>query len=430
MMKNTIFILVCFLGACTPLVPHQGDPGAGANTKILRNIDYAYEQQVKTVVVRPAFGDPQSFLEPAVTRLGQWNLMLEFDDLHTARDNYYIRIVHCNRDWTKSDLQDLDFMNEYNEFPVNNAEFSVDTYIPYIHYWINLPPVKLPGNYLVVAYRGSDKNDIILSKRFMVYDTRVSFENERNLIGAGSIASLNQQINFTVSYRNLDIINPLENVNVVIRQNQRWDNMATDIKPSFVREIEKQLEYRFFDEAKMFKGGNEFRFFDIRSLNSPGRNVASVNKMARPVEVYITRDKSRAGEAYSQYVDYNGGFIPANLDYNGESFNNYSNINFTLASKRLPGEVYVTGKFSHWNLNEENLMSFDSTRQEYHAGILLKQGWYDYQYVVRSKSLAPYVLEGSHFETENAYEIMVYYRAFQPRADLLIGYIRLDKNQR
>jgi hypothetical protein len=295
-MKNTIFICIWLLGACTPLVQPPGN--YGANTKILRNIDYAYEHQIRTAVVRPAFSIPQAFLEPAVTRLGQWNLMLEFDDLHTARENYYIRIVHCNRDWTRSDLQDLDFMSEFNELPVNNAEFSVDTYIPYIHYWINLPAVKLPGNYLVVAYRGSDKNDIILSKRFMVYDTRVSFENERNLIGAGSIASLNQQINFTLSYKNLDIINPLENVNVVIRQNQRWDNMATDIKPSFVREIEKQLEYRFFDEAKMFKGGNEFRFFDIRSLNSPGRNIASVNKMVKPVEVYIIRDKSRASEAY------------------------------------------------------------------------------------------------------------------------------------
>jgi hypothetical protein len=321
-------------------------------------------------------------------------------------------------------------MTEFNEFPLNDYEFSIDTHIPYIHYRINLPPVKLPGNYLAVVYRGNDKNDIILTKRFMVYDNRISFENERNLIGAGNVAALNQQINFTINYKNLDIINPLQNLNVSVRQNQRWDNMALDIKPSFVREIEKQSEYRFFDESKMFKGGNEFRFFDLRSLNYPGRNVASVSKTVKPYEVYLGLDKSRADEAYAQYLDYNGNFIIANLDYRDDAFTNYANVHFTLASKQLPGEVYVTGAFNYWNLNAENRMRYDSLHGEYQTVILMKQGWYDYQYYVKSETLPPYFLEGTHFETENAYEILVYYRPFQPRADLLIGYIRLEKNKR
>ena len=427
-MKIKNLIIIFLLSACTPLVQSSTNPGS--DTKILRNIDYAYEDQIKTIIIRPAIDDPQSYMLPAVTQLGQWNLMLEFDDLRTERNNYYARIEHCNRDWSKSMLQDLDFMNAFNEFALTDFEFSVDTHIPYTHYRFSLPPVKLPGNYLVVVYRGSDKQDIILSKRFMVYDNRVSFENERNLIGAGSMASLNQQINFTLSYKNLEIINPMENINVSIRQNQRWDNIASDVRPSFIREVDKQLEYRFFDDAKMFKGGNEFRFFDLRSLISPGRNVASVNKTVKPFEVYIEKDKSKSNQAYSQLPDYNGNFIPQNLDYNDENFSNYANINFTLAAKRLSGEVYVTGKFTHWNLTSENLMQYDSLHQEYHAKILLKQGWYDYQYYVKSKNLPPYFLEGSHFETENAYEILVYYRALQPRADLLIGYIKLEKNQR
>ena len=420
---------MCLFWSCTPL--SQSSQNSGSNPKTMRYIDFAYEPQIRTISLRPAFDDPQAYLEPAVTRLGEWNLMLEFDDLRDQRESYYARIIHCNYDWTRSDLMDLDFLNDFNEFPINNFEFSVDTHIPYVHYQINLPPVKLPGNYMVVVYRGSDKNDIILSKRFMVFDTRVSFENERNLVGAGNIASLNQQINFTVNYKNLDIINPLENVKVSIRQNQRWDNIASDIRPSFVREIEKQLEYRFFDAAKMFKGGNEFRFFDLRSLNNPGRNVARVNKTIKPYEVYIERDKPRADEMYSQYPDLNGGFIPDNLDYRDDAFTNYANINFTLAAPQpFAGKVYVTGGFNYWNLNDENRMDYDSTGKEYRARVLLKQGWYDYQYLIQSPSLPPYFFEGSHYETENFYEILVYYRPFQPKADLLIGYLRLEKNPR
>ena len=393
-------------------------------------MDLTYEPQVRTVVVRPHYHDPQAYLEPAVTRMGEWNLMLEFDDLRDQRENYYARIIHCNYNWTHSNLMDLDFLTEFNEFPINNFEFSVDTQIPYVHYWMDLPPVKLPGNYILAVYRGTDKNDVILSKRFMVFDPRIIFENERNLIGAGNIASLNQQINFTVNYKNLEILNPLENVKVSIRQNQRWDNIASDIKPSFVREIEKELEYRFFESDKMFKGGNEFRFFDLRSLNNPGRNVASVNNTVRPYQVYIEPDKSRADEVYSQLPDFNGGFIPGNLDYGGAAFTNYAYVNFSLKVPPYNGNVFVTGAFNYWNLNNENRMQYDSTARAYTARILLKQGWYDYQYLVQSPRIPPYQLEGSHYETENFYEVFVYYRPFQPQADLLIGYLRLEKNRR
>lgn len=428
-MKTNVLIFILLMWGCTPLT--QSSLNSNGNPKVIQLIDHAYEPQIKTIVIRPAIDDPGTYLEPAVTRLGEWNLLLEFDDLRDQRDTYSARIIHCNYDWTRSGLMDLDFLTDFNEFPINNFEFSVDTHVPYVHYWLNLPAVKLPGNYVVLVYRGNDKNDVILSKRFMVFDTRVTFENERNLIGAGNIASLNQQINFTINYKNLDVINPMQNVKVSIRQNRRWDNIASDIRPSFVREIEKELEYRFFEADKMFKGGNEFRFFDLRSLNNPGRNVARVDKSTKPYNVFIEPDKSRADEVYSQYPDLNGGFIPDNLDFGGISFTNYANIHFTLAaSKPYPGNVFVTGAFNYWNLNDVNRMQYDSAAREYVADVLLKQGWYDYQYVIQSPTLPRYYLEGSHFETENFYEILVYYRPFQPNADLLIGYLRLERNPR
>lgn len=428
-MKINLLIFTCFLWSCTPL--SQSSLNSASNPKTMRFTDYTYEPQIKTVVIRPGVSDPQTYLEPAVTRLGDWNLLLEFDDLRDQRENYYVRIIHCNYDWTRSNLMDLDFLTDFNEFAINDFEFSVDTHIPYVHYWMTLPPVKLPGNYIAVVYRGTDKNDIVLTRRFMVFDTRVSFESEHNLVGAGATASLNQQLNFTVNYKNLEVINPLESVKVSIRQNRRWDNMATDLKPSFVREIEKQLEYRFFESEKMFKGGNEFRFFDVRSLNNPGRNVASVNRSVKPYEVYIERDKSRQHEVYSQLPDFNGGFIPDNLDYPDPAFTNYANVNFTLAAPQpYPGQMYVTGAFNYWNQNDQNRMAYDSAKKEYRARILLKQGWYDYQYILQSKDLPPYLVEGSHFQTENRYEVLVYYRPFQPQADLLIGYLRLERNPR
>jgi hypothetical protein len=427
MQRSLTFLFTSFLlmlGACTPLP--QSSNNSGANPKALRLEDATYEMEIKTVRLYPR----GNVLAPSTTSLQGQNLRLEFDDLTDQRDTYNARIIHCNQNWTQSALQDLDYLPSYNEFPLNNSEFSVDTHVPYVHYWFDLPPVKLPGNYVLVIYRGTDKEDVVLSRRFMVYDNRVKFVNERDLVGPGAIARLNQQINFTINHSNVDIMNPMHDVYVVIRQNQRWDNAIYDVKPSFVRDIEKELEYRFFDEAKMFPGGNEFRFFDVRSLNNPGRNIAYVNRNVKPYEVYLGKDKNRSDEVYSQYDEMNGNFIIQNYDYQDPTFSNYAWVNFSLQSKPIQGEVYVIGAFNNWNFNNQNRMKYDSAQRLYTSRILLKQGWYDYQYYVKSGSLPTYYYEGSYFETENRYEIFVYYRPFQPRADLLIGYMQLLENAR
>lgn len=418
------FCLVTLIPACTPLSP--AGTTSTPNAKVLRLADMEYEKEIKTVKLYRR-GSP---LSPAVTEAGQWDLLLEFDDLAQDLDTYNASLIHCNYDWTASNLQDLDFMRDYNEFPLNNAQLSADTHIPYVHYWFQLPPVKLPGNYVVIVYRGTDKSDLILSRRFMVYDNQVSFAKDGKLIGPGSVADLNQQINFTINHGNLNILNPMMDVHVNIRQNQRWDNYVSDVKPSFIRDIEKELEYRFFDEEKMFKGGNEFRFFDLRSLINPGRNVGHVDRKIKPYEVYIARDKSRRDEVYSQYNEMNGNYLIDNYDFRDLAYTNYAWVNFSLSSKPVSGEVYVAGAFNDWRLDQTNKMSYDTANQIYTSRILLKQGWYDYQYYLKSRNLPPYHFEGSFYQTENLYEIFVYFRPFQPRADLLVGYIRLEENPR
>lgn len=428
-MNRILFFIILLPWGCVPVLQSSdSQPDTG---KAIQLADKSYEATIKTVRLSPGGIDSRSQLLPAVTAMGAWNLQLEFDDLRDQRDSYYVRIIHCNQDWTKSMLSDLDFMPQYNEFPINTFDFSLDTQVPYVHYRFRLPAVKLPGNYVAVVYRGSDRNDIILTRRFMVYDQRIIFLREGSLIGPGSVARASQQLNFVINYKNIDIINPMESVNVTIRQNQRWDNLVPAIKPSFLRENVRELEYRFFDPEKMFKGGNEFRFFDLRSLNYPGRNVARLDKSQRPLRVYIEPDKSRNGQAYANYDDMNGNFNNDNYDTRNAVAGNYVNVQFTLLSPEpVDGKVYLSGAFTNWNFSPENEMIYDAVKKEYTGTAFLKQGWYDYQYVVRSATLPSYFLEGSHFDTENEYEILVYYRSFQPQADLLVGYIRLGENPR
>lgn len=398
-----------------------------------KNLDYtdrAYEPQIKTVLCYPNQSSEGNTLFPSATRLDAQNLLLEFDDLQEQRNNYYVRLIHCNFDWTKSSLMDLDFMRDYNEFTINDYSYSINTHVPYIHYRFLIPPVKIPGNYLVIVYRDGNRQNLVLSRRIMIFDPRLNIDRNNDLSGLGNLRSTNQALNFMVSYANMEIMNPLNNIHVTVRQNQRWDNARYDVKPSFIREDISQLEFRFFDMDKTFAGGNEFRFVDFRSLNYPGQNTHTLDRSRKPYELTVSLDRPRTSEAYAQYADLDGNFYVDNRDYPQEPWvsANYLFVNFALQSPQVKGEIYVIGAFNQWARGEENKMVFNQGM--YNQRILLKQGFYNYQYWFEGRGDESNLIEGNHFETENTYEVLVYYKSFQPAADQLIGYFVIPVNPR
>ena len=370
--------------------------------------------------------------EPQIKTVQQVGSFLEFDDLRDQRSNYYVKLIHCNYDWTKSNLSNLEFMDDYNEFNITDYVFSSSTHINYVHYHFEIPPVKLPGNYLLIVYRDGNERDLVLSRRFFRAENRMAMVNNNQLFGGGALRSSNQQLNFTLSYNGFQIINPMSSVHVVIRQNQRWDNARMEVEPSFIRENESQLEYRFTDQDNQFSAGNEFRFVDFRSLIYPGQNTGAMDRSVRPYSLTVQPDKSREYAAYSQYKDINGSYLIENQDNRDPIITgNYLNVTFLLnTTQPINGNVYVAGAFNNWDRNKENLMKFDPDKGAYQATLLLKQGKYDYQYLVDDKQLSLNYFEGDHFETENVYEILVYYKPFQPNADLLVGYYVIPVNPR
>ena len=394
--------------------------------------DATYEFEIRTVQLYPNDNKNWNVLDPPVARLGNVNLVLEFDDLVKSPEDYRARIIHCNADWTKSRLNNIEYLFDYNEFNIRNDETSTDTRVSYIHYTFSLPQVKLPGNYLLVVYRGGDESDIILSRRFMVYSNQVNIQPTSPLTGLTSTNRSKQQIDFKVLYENYEILNPLQSVSVTVRKNERWDNAITNLKPSFIREHISELEYRFFNFENSFLAGNEYRFFDMRSLLNPGQGVYKVVKSTYPTSVILMADKPRVYEAYSHLPDINGDYYIVNVDAgNGDTYSDYVTTRFTLKSETtFPGDVYVVGKMNNWKMTQDNRMSYDRQAQAYTTDLILKQGWYDYKYAVKSDSVNYNYIEGNHFQAENTYEILVYHRPLNRQADLLIGYGYFEMNPR
>ena len=128
---------------------------AGNGEKKIEFIDKIYEDNIKTAILFLADDVKATSLNPAaIPLLQRIPLVLKFDELYTDEADYYnAKIIHCNMDWTPSGLSELQYMTEYNEFIIDNYDFSMATKVPYTHFSFTVPKIKLPGNYLLVIHR-------------------------------------------------------------------------------------------------------------------------------------------------------------------------------------------------------------------------------------------------------------------------------------
>jgi ribosomal protein L24 len=189
---------------------------------------------------------------------------------------YTAKLVHCDADWKKSGLRDTDFSLAFNEFTLSDYAYSVNTRMPYIRYSFTLPRVSKSGNYLLKVYKNRDESALIFTKRFMVVENLAAVAAQVVPPAQTEDRRTLQQINTSVNYSNLEVIDPQAQIKVVIRQNQRWDNAKVLSKPTFLNQNSKLLRYEPFEGESTFRAGNEFRFIDLRFIRATGVNVASV----------------------------------------------------------------------------------------------------------------------------------------------------------
>ena len=69
-------------------------------------------------------------------------------------------------------------------------------------------------------------------------------------------------------------------------------------------------------------------------------------------------------------------------------------------------------------------MEFNERTGFYHAPILLKQGFYNYKYVIvdNDGTIDEGSISGNFYQTENNYKVLVYYRDLGARYDKIIGF--------
>ncbi|HEX7367268.1 MAG TPA: DUF5103 domain-containing protein [Pelobium sp.] len=397
--------------------------------------DVNYIPQIKTV----AFYNLKKEQSFPILNLGSGEkLILRFDDIRGGRHNLYYSVVHCNADWTPSPITTIDYLENYSEEFVNTYQLANNTYQNYTHYEITLPNSsiipKISGNYLLKVYENGDPSKLLLTRRFYIVETKVSVQAEIVPSFIVQNRNSNQKINFTIFHPNLNIQNAYQEITATIMQNQRTHISENTKVPLFIRKNSLVYANNLTND---FPGGNEFRRFDTRSFRYNSEGVyQTIKDSIFTVNLFADLDRSTKG--YTFQFDEDGNFYTINQEgFDPQYDADYANVNFVLkaAAPGTDGFAYVVGKFNAYQRNNTNRMVYNADRKEFTLTNLIKQGVVEYQYVWadgNGKLLGKNVFEGNFFETENDYQILIYYKAPSSRFDQLISFTELNsaKNPR
>jgi len=382
----------------------------------------SYENEpnyIKTIILKPTNINNYA----PIIKLGD-KLVLSFDDLRADETYYYYKIEHCDFDWKLSNLIPSEYLNGFEKDKIRDYENSFNTLQPYTHYQVYFPneytQIKISGNYILSVLNEDD--EVVFKRKFVVYKPKVtvgvSVHKSRDI----TTLETKQLVEFVINYPNFIINNPSEEIKPIILQNNNWLFAANNLKPQFYRGT--QLLYRYNTKTS-FWAGNEFLYFDSKSIRDTNLQIAKIELGKQLYHTYLYVNEPRANEPYTLYPDINGNFIIRSLDgENAATDADYSWVHFSLKIPKLKNEtIYVNGNFNDWQLNSVNKLTYNSTLEQYQASILLKQGFYNYQFVTKNKdnSIRNYEISGAHYQTENSYTVLVYYKKFGDRYTQVIG---------
>jgi hypothetical protein len=390
--------------------------------------DHVYQKYIQAVEVsRVGF----AMADPIITLNTEDRFHVCFDDLQGGMKQYYYTLIHCNADWTKSEIWVNEYIEGYEEGQVEEFQSSFNTRTAYTHYECQFPNdqlrFKISGNYILRVFSRDQKGNEInaFTRRLMVVDPKVELAATIGRAGTTEDYETRQEVDFKISTTGYRIDSPYQDIKVVVLQNLRWDNALTGLKPYMVRG--DVLDYSYDNGTNQFDGINEFRRFDLKSLKFLSEKVREITFDDTMYFVKLWESEKRS---YKQYIfenDLNGKFLLKADDVTSVSDNGeYCMVKFFLPFEELTaeGNLYVAGGFNAWQYTPENKMQYNYSRKGYEASILFKQGYFNYVYVFvpnNSKTGDATRVEGNHSITRNSYTILVYHRAKGELYDELIA---------
>ena len=328
-------------------------------------------------------------------------------------------------------LTPIEYMDGFQGMTINDYSPSFNTTVSYMNYRLYLPNdnirFKVSGNYLLYVYEEERPDRIVCSVRFGVYEPLIGIDATASGNTDISFNKEHQQINFQIDRKGVTVNFPEKELKIYVYQNNRDDNVARNVQPQII--TGNRLTYEHLREL-IFEGGNEYRRFEFLTHRYNGLNIDGIGFYNPYYHADLMIDRSRMHTGYRYDQDQDGRFFVRCSDCNNpDTEADYYIVHFTYASEPLlEGDVYLLGDFVQNQFNETSRMEYNPQTRQYEKALMLKQGYYNYQYVLlphgetKAQTLPT---EGDYYQTENEYTILVYHRPMGMRYDRLIGKLTL-----
>tara|TARA_Y200000002_G_scaffold367927_1_gene360464 strand:- start:414 stop:1586 length:1173 start_codon:yes stop_codon:yes gene_type:complete len=353
--------------------------------------------------------------------------LISFDVLSGIEYDLYYIIDHCDYNWEKSKLLKSEYIEGFDDVKITNYTSSFNTYQIYTNYNITFPnsntSLKKSGNYIIRIF--DEYGEELFNRKFIIYENLSSVKVD--IKRSKELKNINEKqiVNFEVNPNNIRFNNPDKNVKTLVFKNSNIDSPITNVKPQY--KIGNKLIYKY-DKELSFWGGNEYLYFDNKNIRITNVKIKGYN-LKEIYENYLFNDYPRFNKKYTYNPDINGGFL-INASNSGNSNNeaDYANIYFTLENYNNylnnDQDIYIVGDFNNYSTDKVYKMQFNENKNQFEAVLKLKQGFYNYKYLIDNeiykndnKSVG-----GNFDETENVYSVLVYYRDYGERYDRIVGF--------
>lgn len=363
---------------------------------------------------------------PIITLNSNDFVNISFDDLTHEYHRYCYKIEHCEADWqTSCALFESDYIDGFaSGNTIDDVQESTNTVQLYTHYNISFPNnkcrPKISGNYRVTIYDENDEKHVVCRAYFMIVEPSMAVQLNVTTNTDIDINGKHQQVEMAIDYGNNIVSNPQTQIKTVVMQNSRWDNAVINAHPQYIKANGLQwIHCKDF----IFDGGNEYRKFETLDVTHTTMGLESINWDGHNYHAWIWTDEPRPSYIYDK--DANGAFLIRNSDNIDNDVNSdYIITHFRLKSPQIPHPIYINGFFTNDRFLPQYEMKWNEKNQQYEGELLLKQGYYSYQYLMMKPEgkLKPVPSEGNFYQTENTYQALIYFKANGDRTDRLVGY--------
>ena len=353
-------------------------------------------------------------------------IQISFDNFRHEYHRFTYKIMHCEADWSPStQLFSSDYLEGFSDnLVIENIQESVNTNVEYTHYSFRLPNdqcrITQSGNYKVSIYDEDEK--LMLNAYFMVVDPTMHVELSSTSNTDIDFNRAHQQVEMKLKYGNFPVIAPNNQIKTVVLQNGNWNDARVNMKPQFVLRDGLQWQHcRGF----IFDAGNNYRKFECLSVDHPTMGIETIDWDGSNYHAHLWPDLPRRNYLYDESAQ--GVFVIRNSDDNGNDYlSDYVIVHFTLQTDATNDEISVSGGFTNYRLLPQYQMKYDAVTRNYTLSLLMKQGYYSYEYVRRNADGSIQLLpsEGNFYQTKNQYQALIYYRGTGERTDRLVAVVQ------